>query len=198
MKVHVDLSRYLVDETGLYWKRMPNWSYISKEEKWCQALIKHQKNRLTLLFDVSASDDMKLKILLVYHSENLRALKNIAKGFLPVMWNRNPKAWVIQAIFQDWLFHHLILEIEKYCLEKDISHSTFFCCSTVLQATPHSWLTSSYCQRSASATKYFVTHPACGPGSDSNFQEVFTSHFLSGSKGRCWVRNSLVTVLKRL
>ena len=99
MKVHVDLSRYLVDETELYWKRMPNWSYISKEEKWCQALIKQQKNRLTLLFDVSASDDMKLKILLVYHSENLRALKNIAKGFLPVMWNRNPKAWVTQAVF---------------------------------------------------------------------------------------------------
>ena len=63
---------------------------------------------------------MKLKPLLVYHSENPRALKNIAKGSLPVVWKSNPKAWVTQTIFQDWFFHHFILEVEKYCLEKDI------------------------------------------------------------------------------
>ena len=71
------------------------------------------------MFGGSASTDMKLKPLLVYHSENPRALKNIAKGFLSVVWKSNPKACVTQAIFQDWFLHHFIPEVEKYCLEKD-------------------------------------------------------------------------------
>ncbi|XP_066875983.1 tigger transposable element-derived protein 1-like isoform X3 [Kogia breviceps] len=108
-----------VDETGLYWKRMPDRSYISKEEKLMPG-YKASKDRLTLLFGGNASGDMKLKPLLVYHSENPRALKNIAKGSLPVVWKSNPKAWVTQAIFQDWFFHHFIPEVEKYCLEKDV------------------------------------------------------------------------------
>ena len=56
---------------------------------------KTAKDRLTLLFGGNASRDMKLKPLLVYHSENPRALRNIAKGSLPVVWKSNPKASVI-------------------------------------------------------------------------------------------------------
>ena len=73
-----------------------------------------------MLFGGNASGDMKLKPLLVYHSENPRALKNIAKCSLPVVWKSNPKAWITQAIFQNWFFHHFILEVEEYCLEKDV------------------------------------------------------------------------------
>ena len=84
---------------------------------------KAAKGRLTLLFGGSASGDTKLKPLLVYHSENPRAFKNIAKVSLPIVWKSNPKAWVTQAIFQDWIFHHFIPEVEKYCLEKDVPFS---------------------------------------------------------------------------
>ena len=72
------------------------------------------------MFGGNVYGDTKLKPLLVYHSENPRALQNIAKGSLPVVWKSNPKVWVTQAVFQDWFFHHFIQEVEKYCLEKDI------------------------------------------------------------------------------
>ena len=62
-----------MDETGLSWKRMPDQSYISKEEKLVPG-YKAAKDMLTLLFGGNASGDMKLKPLLVYHSENPRAL----------------------------------------------------------------------------------------------------------------------------
>ena len=62
-----------MDERGLYWKRMPDQSYISKEEKLMPG-YKAAKDRLTL-FGGNASGYMKLKSLLVYHSENPRALK---------------------------------------------------------------------------------------------------------------------------
>jgi hypothetical protein len=66
------------DKTGLFWKLVPNRTYITKEEK---SLPGHKpmKDRLTLLWGANASGDTKLKPLLVYHSENPRALKKIHK-----------------------------------------------------------------------------------------------------------------------
>ena len=110
-----------MDETGPYWKRTPDQSYISNEEKLMPG-YKAAKDRLALRFGGNASGNMKLKPTLVYHSENPRALRNIAEGFLPVMWKSSPKAWVTQIVFQDWFSHHFIPEEEKYCLEKDIQY----------------------------------------------------------------------------
>ena len=42
------------DETGLFWKRMPNRTYITKEEKKLPG-HKPMKDRLTLLFAANAS-----------------------------------------------------------------------------------------------------------------------------------------------
>ncbi|GFW81500.1 tigger transposable element-derived protein 1 [Trichonephila clavipes] len=64
------------DETGLFWKRMPNPTYITKDEESVLG-SKPMKDHLTLLLGANASGDRKLKPLLVYHSENPRALKKI-------------------------------------------------------------------------------------------------------------------------
>lgn len=63
-----------IDETGLYWKKLPNRTYISVEEKTAPG-FKASKDRLTLLLGANAEGDCKLKPALVYHSENPRALK---------------------------------------------------------------------------------------------------------------------------
>ena len=110
----------------------------SKEEKLMSG-YKAAKDRLTLLFGGNASSNMKLKPFLVYHSENPRALKHIAEGSLAVVWKSNPKAWVAQAIFQDWFFHHFIPEVEKYCLEKDIPFNILLLLNNGL-GQPHSWM----------------------------------------------------------
>ena len=77
--------------------------------------FKAAKDRLMLLLGGNANGDLKLKPLLVYTSENPRALKNIAKASLPVVWKSNNKAWVTQAIFQEWFYNQFIPEVEKYC-----------------------------------------------------------------------------------
>ena len=52
------------------------------------------KDRLTLLMCGNASGDLKVKPLLVYHSDNPRVFKrnNVMKCELPVMWMANTKA----------------------------------------------------------------------------------------------------------
>ena len=137
------------------------------------------------MFGGSASSSMKLKPLLVYHFKNPKALKNIAKGSLPVLWKNNPKAWVVQIVFQNWFFHQSIPEEEKYCLEKDVPFNILFPTQQCSGLPPIHGLLSSQCQNSASVIENYVTHPTFGPGSYRNFQEIlFMSHFLSGCKGK--------------
>ncbi|XP_042226803.1 tigger transposable element-derived protein 1-like [Homarus americanus] len=104
---------YYVDETGLFWKRMPARTFISTEEKSAPG-FKASKDRLTLLLGGNASGDMKLKPLLVYHSENPGALKGYAKSNLPVIWHSNKKAWMTMTLYQDWFTNYFCPAVERY------------------------------------------------------------------------------------
>uniref|UniRef100_K7F5Z8 HTH CENPB-type domain-containing protein n=1 Tax=Pelodiscus sinensis TaxID=13735 RepID=K7F5Z8_PELSI len=108
-----------VDETGLFWKKMPERTYISKEEKSAPG-HKASKDRLTLLLGGNASGDLKLKPLLVHRSLNPRALRNVTKASLPVIWRANSKAWITLAIFEEWFSNHFVPAVERYCLGKNI------------------------------------------------------------------------------
>ncbi|XP_023210893.1 tigger transposable element-derived protein 1-like, partial [Centruroides sculpturatus] len=100
-----------IDETGLFWKKMPKRTFIAHEERTFSG-FKAAKDR---------AGYCKLKPLLVYRSENPRALKNKSKAGLPVIWKSNRKAWVTAFLFEDWFGHHFIPEVERYCQSKQIS-----------------------------------------------------------------------------
>jgi hypothetical protein len=59
------------------------------------------KDRFTLLLGGKTAGDFKLKPLLVYHSENLRALKGIERSKLPVIWMSDGKAWLTRILFEN-------------------------------------------------------------------------------------------------
>uniref|UniRef100_K7F9R4 HTH CENPB-type domain-containing protein n=1 Tax=Pelodiscus sinensis TaxID=13735 RepID=K7F9R4_PELSI len=103
-----------VDETDLFWKKMPERTYISKEEKSAPG-HKASKDKLTLLLGGNVSGDLKLKPLLVHRSLNPRALES-----LPVIWRANSKAWVTLAMFEEWFSNHFVPAVERYCLGKNI------------------------------------------------------------------------------
>ncbi|KAM9607502.1 tigger transposable element-derived protein 1 [Trichechus inunguis] len=110
-----------VDETGLYWKRMPEGTFISVEEK-AEPGFKSSKDRLMLLLGGNAAGDFKLKPLLVYHSENPSALKGYSKPNLPVIWRSNKKAWATKGIFHEWFTYFFCPAVEKYCAQNDLTN----------------------------------------------------------------------------
>ncbi|GFV12183.1 protein E(sev)2B [Trichonephila clavipes] len=62
------------DETGLYWKKLPNRTYIAKDEKTASG-HKASKDRVTLLLCSNAPGDRMLKPLLINKSRRPCALK---------------------------------------------------------------------------------------------------------------------------
>ena len=109
------------DETGLYWKRMTSKTYIDKEEKSAKG-FKASKDRLTLLLGGNAEGDLKLKPLLIYHSETPRALKGLLKQYLPVVWKSNPKAWLTTSIHQDYFTSYLSPTLKEYASANNIAN----------------------------------------------------------------------------
>ncbi|GFX39186.1 tigger transposable element-derived protein 1 [Trichonephila clavipes] len=75
------------DETGLYWKKLPNRTYIAKDEKTASE-HKASKDRVTLLLCSNASGDRMLKPLLINKSLRPRALKENESKTVKDVWKQ--------------------------------------------------------------------------------------------------------------
>ena len=109
------------DETGLFWKKMPRRTFITVEEKKMPG-HKPMKDRLTLALCANASGDLKVKPLLVYHSENPRAFHahKILKERLQVLWRANAKAWVTRQFFVEWVNLAFGPAVKRYLEENNL------------------------------------------------------------------------------
>ncbi|XP_054726261.1 tigger transposable element-derived protein 1-like [Anastrepha obliqua] len=109
-----------VDESGLFWKKMPSRTYVAKSQKTAGGL-KVAEDRVTLLFCSNASGERMLKPLLVNRALRPRSMKSVDFNKLPIHWTANKKAWMTSAIFTEWFQKYFISEVRLYmnakCLE---------------------------------------------------------------------------------
>ncbi len=90
---------------------MPTRIFIAANEKSCPGYT-ISKDHLILLLGGNVAGNFKLKLMLVYHEENPRALKVFSKNTLPVLWHAN-KMHESQKFF----FNYFCSETERYYRE---------------------------------------------------------------------------------
>ncbi|ESO04001.1 hypothetical protein HELRODRAFT_136350, partial [Helobdella robusta] len=87
------------DETGLYYRSLPQRSFVLKSDK--RKGIKTAKERITVLLACSQTGE-KLPPLVIGYAENPRCFKALKKNSLPVMYRWNKRAWMTARLFLEW------------------------------------------------------------------------------------------------
>ncbi|XP_070593160.1 tigger transposable element-derived protein 1-like [Erythrolamprus reginae] len=108
-----------MDETGLFWKRMPSRTFLMQDEAKAPG-FKAMKDRVTLIMCGNAAGFL-MKPWLIYKSRNPRALKNRNKNALPVYWMHNPKAWITKPLTRDWFHQCFIPQVKDYLAAKGLN-----------------------------------------------------------------------------
>ena len=87
--VYTEKQLFKVDEAAFSWKKMPSRISIASKSQ-CLA-SKFQKTAWALSLEPYSCSDFDLKLMLIYFSENPRALTNYTKSSLPVLYTRENK-----------------------------------------------------------------------------------------------------------
>ncbi|XP_029730316.2 tigger transposable element-derived protein 4-like [Aedes albopictus] len=95
---------YNADETGLFYKCLPDKTYAFQSET-CHG-GKYSKQRLTVLCAANMDGTDKLPLLVIGKSRRPRCFKNVKS--LPVEYEANAKAWMTSVLFEKW-----ILEVDR-------------------------------------------------------------------------------------
>ena len=120
---------YNADETGLFFKSLPNKTLAAKDDKCIGGKL--SKERLTVLLCANASGE-KLKPLVIGKSKQPRSFGRLKHSQLPVNWKWSKKAWMTGDLFEQWLHelnNKMIFERRKILLF--IDNATVHCTATL-------------------------------------------------------------------
>lgn len=108
---------YNADESGLYWKTIPDKTLASELERTAPG-SKISKERITFMPCANASGTHKLPLLVIGKAQKPRAFASVRK--LPVQYMGQKNAWVTRSIFLEWLKTYFIPEVKKYLSKKNL------------------------------------------------------------------------------
>lgn len=101
---------YNADESGLFWRLLPNKTFVSAEEASAPGR-KVSKDRITFMPCSNATGTHKLDLLVIGKAKNPRAFKNIC---LPVCYKNQIKSWVTREVFSEWFHKDFVPEVKKF------------------------------------------------------------------------------------
>jgi hypothetical protein len=112
-------------ETGVALEESANKTYTLKGERTMPG-FKAAKEKLMLLLGAKAEGNCKLKLFLVYYSENPYAFKGLSKATLPADFCSSPKARMTTALPEVCFMNCFIPKVEKFCRRNDVPFGILF------------------------------------------------------------------------
>ena len=108
------------DETGLYWKLLPNKTLVSAREKEAKG-FKKPKDRVTLMACTNATGSIKFPLVFIHKSANPRCFKNMDKNDLPVDYYSQKSSWMDMHIFTEWFHTKFVPRCKKEMNKRGLS-----------------------------------------------------------------------------
>uniref|UniRef100_A0A0K8V8A3 Jerky-like n=2 Tax=Bactrocera latifrons TaxID=174628 RepID=A0A0K8V8A3_BACLA len=103
---------YNADELGLFWKLLPDRTYVSSQEKNTPGR-KREKQRVTFLACTNAIGMHKVKLFVIGKAKNPRSFKNFDS---PVDYNFSDSSWMTATISKHWFHHSFVPQVKKSVL----------------------------------------------------------------------------------
>ncbi|XP_037959124.1 jerky protein homolog-like [Teleopsis dalmanni] len=107
---------YNADESGLFWKLLPEKTYVSTLEKRAPG-VKSEKQRITFLCCSNATGSHKLKLLVIGKAKNPRCFKNLQ---CPTNYKNSKSAWMTATIFKEWFHQSFVPQVKSFLKEKNL------------------------------------------------------------------------------
>ena len=104
---------YNMDEAGLFYQMLPNFSYCLSSEKEVHG-TKQKKERVTIIFCCNITGSHKLPLTLIGSSERPQCFR----GFdIPFSYFNSPSAWVNTSLFKRRLSDVFLLNVKSRTIE---------------------------------------------------------------------------------
>ncbi|XP_054087866.1 jerky protein homolog-like [Zeugodacus cucurbitae] len=107
---------YNADESGLFWKLLPEKTYVSSMEKRAPG-VKSEKQRITFLCCSNATGSHKLKLLVIGKVKNPRSFRNFQ---CPTDYKSSKSAWMTSAVFKEWFHESFVTQVTSFLKEKGL------------------------------------------------------------------------------
>lgn len=99
---------YNADEAAIYFRKLPDCSFVSKNDP--ARGSKKEKEKVSLLLCTNMTGTEKLQPLVIGKYASPRCLKNIKN--LPCQYGSNVSSWMTRKIFENWL-HNWNIKLKK-------------------------------------------------------------------------------------
>lgn len=110
---------YNADETGLYWRCLPQRTLAAEREKSAPG-VKPSKERVTILCCANATGNDRLQLALIGKSKKPQCFKNTPPHEIPVDYYHQTSAWMDRDIFTRWFHDKFVPHVRENLRKKNL------------------------------------------------------------------------------
>lgn len=105
---------YNCDETGLYYKMLPDKTLATRNDDQRTLGFKQSKDRLTVLLCCNKSGSHKLPPLVIGKFGKPRCFHHVNMTTLPASNTHSKNAWMTSSIFEDWFHEEFVPKVRRH------------------------------------------------------------------------------------